>query len=85
MAHSLIEHKPVLPIYTLNFNDTKYNVYFEQLGSELNAVDASLLEEKLNSGVAMGFVVHSKPILKSDLVWYRWRYTDIAVSPPSCW
>jgi len=52
MAHSLTMHKPVLPVYTLNFNDTKYNVYFEQLGSELNAVDASLLEEKLNAGNA---------------------------------
>ena len=52
MAHSLIDYKPVLPIYTLNFNHKKYNVYFEQLGSELHAVDASLLEEKLGAGVA---------------------------------
>jgi len=52
MAHSLTMHKPVLPVYTLNFNDTKYNVYFEQMGSELNAVDASLLEEKLIAGNA---------------------------------
>ena len=52
MAHSLVDYKPVLPIYTLNFNHKKYNVYFEQLGSELHAVDASLLEEKLGAGVA---------------------------------
>jgi hypothetical protein len=52
MAHSLIAHQPELPVYTLNFNDTKYNVYFEQLGSALVAMDASLLEEKLNAGIA---------------------------------
>jgi len=33
-------------------NDKKYNVYFEQMGSELNAADASVLEEKLTAGTA---------------------------------
>jgi len=52
MAQSLVAYKPLLPVYTLKYNDTKYNVYFEQLGSALNAVDADLLEEKLNAGTA---------------------------------
>ena len=52
MAYSLTEHEPLLPVYTLNVNHTKYNVYFEQLGSALQAADASVLEEKLVSGEA---------------------------------
>ena len=49
-ATELLEYNDAVPVYTLKFNDTKYNVYFEQLGSELRAQDAALLEEKLANG-----------------------------------
>ena len=52
MATTLINHGHDLPVYTLKFNHTKYNVYFEQLGSSLRSVDASVLEDKLRNGVA---------------------------------
>jgi hypothetical protein len=52
MARSLSEYSPVLPVYAYNYNDPKYNVYFEQLGSSLTAADASVLEQKLAAGSA---------------------------------
>jgi uncharacterized membrane protein len=52
MAQTLISFGHDLPVYTLKWNDTKYNVYFEQLGSELRSVDANVLEAKLLAGTA---------------------------------
>jgi hypothetical protein len=52
MAIALTEYGNQVPVYTLKFNDTKFNVYFEQLGSPLNAVDASELEAKLQADTA---------------------------------
>jgi hypothetical protein len=52
MAIALTEYGNQVPVYTLKFNDTKLNVYFEQLGSPLIALDASELEAKLQTDSA---------------------------------
>lgn len=52
MAQALGEFDSSLPVYTLKFHDTKYNVYFEQQKSGLHAEDAVVLDEKLSIGVA---------------------------------
>lgn len=52
MAAALSAFEPVLPVYTLKWNDTKYNVYFEQQNSQLRAVDIVELEEELAAGMA---------------------------------
>ncbi|MBS93824.1 MAG: hypothetical protein CL799_05210 [Chromatiales bacterium] len=52
MAHSLTSFDAMLPIYTLKFNDTKYNVYFEQQKSGLRAEDSTVLAEQLAAGNA---------------------------------
>jgi hypothetical protein len=52
MAAAMGEFEPTLPVYTFKYNDTKYNVYFEQQQSGLVAKDASELESLLSSGTA---------------------------------
>lgn len=51
LSAALAAYEKVLPVYTFNFNDTKYNVYFEQQESPLRAVDAAELDNKLQAGV----------------------------------
>jgi hypothetical protein len=52
MAAAMTAYGEILPVYTFHYNDTKYNVYFEQQNSPLVAVDASALEEELTEGRA---------------------------------
>ncbi|MEJ2139258.1 MAG: glycosyltransferase family 39 protein [Gammaproteobacteria bacterium] len=52
IAAAMTAYGETLPVYTFNYNDTKYNVYFEQQNSPLIAVDASVLEDELTKGTA---------------------------------
>lgn len=52
MSAAMTAYGEVLPVYTFNYNDTKYNVYFEQQNSPLTAADASELEVQLTNGTA---------------------------------
>jgi len=51
-AQAMSAFEPLLPVYTLKFNDAKYNVYFTQQGSSLVAKDASELEFLLADHIA---------------------------------
>ncbi len=52
LAQSLASFGPALPVYTLKFDDTKFNVYFEQQRSGLVAEDLVILGERLEAGNA---------------------------------
>lgn len=52
MTSALTRYDEKLPVYAQRDHDTKYNVYFEQQGSALRAVDVAELEAELESGVA---------------------------------
>jgi hypothetical protein len=43
ITHAMDAFEPKLPVYTLSYNENKYNVYFAQLGSSLVAQDAGKL------------------------------------------
>lgn len=52
MAAALTAYPTPVPVYALQFNEPKYNVYFEQSNSHLRAEDYGVLETKLESGTA---------------------------------
>ena len=52
MTAALTGFHSALPVYALKDNDNKFNVYFEQTGSELRAQDISQLEAALAAGSA---------------------------------
>lgn len=52
LTQSLASFGPALPVYTLEFDDTKFNVYFEQRKSRMRAEDITILSEELEAGNA---------------------------------
>jgi uncharacterized membrane protein len=46
---ALDAYQPVVPVYTLEYNETKYNVYFKQIASGLTAIDFRELEKQLKA------------------------------------
>jgi hypothetical protein len=52
IAAALTAYPTPLPVYALLYNDTRYNVYFEQLNSHLRAADYRALEAKLEAQTA---------------------------------
>jgi mannosyltransferase len=52
ITRALDVYQPVWPLYTLEYNDTKYNVYFKQMDSDLAAIDYLELEKLLTENKA---------------------------------
>jgi hypothetical protein len=52
ITQAMAEFEPSVPVYTLRYNDTKYNVYFTQHEASLVAQDASELLALLKQGTA---------------------------------
>lgn len=46
-SQAMVDFQPLLPVYAMQFNDTKYNVYFAQQSSELVATDIAEFESRL--------------------------------------
>ncbi|MGI9290028.1 MAG: glycosyltransferase family 39 protein [Gammaproteobacteria bacterium] len=52
ITQALDQYSTVFPVYTLEYNETKYNVYFRQMGTDIRAVDFMELEALLEAGEA---------------------------------